>query len=79
MAGTLPTQGDVRQMIAGMIAQMTGTPADQVDLGGGRILVHDRPLAGCNWSFPDAGVKARFRPFVHRAVGLVREQHPLLK
>ncbi len=76
---TLPSQGDVRQMIAGMIGQMTGTPLDQVDLGSGRILVHDKPLAGHNWSFSETMVKARFRPFVHRAVGLVRDQHPILE
>ena len=77
--GTIPTQGDVQQMIAGMIAQLTGTPADQVDLGGGRILMLDKPSAGYNWSFPETRVKARFRPFVHRAVSMVRDQHPILE
>ena len=75
---THPTQGDVRQMIAGTIAQLTGTPADQVDLGNSRILKLDRPSAGYNWSFPETMVKARFRPFVHRAVSMVRDQHPIL-
>lgn len=74
-----PTQGDVRQLIARAIAQMTGTPAEQVDLGAGRILILDKPSAGFNWSFSEAMVKARFRPFVHRAVSLVREQHPILE
>jgi len=76
---TIPTQGDVQQMIAGMIAQLTGTPADQVDLGGGRVLMLDKPSAGYNWSFPETRVKARFRPFVHRAVSMVRDQHPILE
>lgn len=75
---THPTQGDLRQMIAGTIAQLTGTPADQVDLGNSRILKLDQPLAGHNWSFPETMVKARFRPFVHRAVSMVRDQHPIL-
>jgi hypothetical protein len=80
MMAKVPTQLDVRQMIAGAIAQLTGTPADQVDLGNSRILVHDQPIApGYNWSFPGNMVKPRFRPFVHRAVGLVRDQYPILK
>lgn len=75
-----PSQGDVRQMIARTIAQLTGTPPDQVDLGNCRILVHNAPISpGYNWSFPGNNVKARFRPFVHRAVGMVRDQHPILE
>lgn len=76
---SIPTQGDVRKMIAGTIAQMTGTSPDQVDLGAGRVLILDNSSAGHNWSFSEAMVKARFRPFVHRAVSMVRERHPILK
>lgn len=74
-----PTQNDVRRMIAGMIAQLTGTPAEQVDLGAGRIQILHTPTAGFNWSFSETMVKPRFRPFVHRAVSMVREQHPILE
>lgn len=75
----LPTQGDVREMIAGAIGELTGVPAGQVDLGASRVLVLDDTRSGYNWSYPDAMVKARFRPFVHRAVGMVRQQYPLLR
>lgn len=75
----LPTQGDVRNMIVGTIAELAGTPREQVDLGSSRILVHTHSISpGYNWSFPANMVKARFRPFVHRAVGLVRDRYPLL-
>lgn len=75
-----PTQGDVRQMIVRTIAQMTGTPPEQVDLGSSRVLMHDALIApGYNWSFPANMVKPRFRPFVHRAVGMVRDRHPILE
>jgi hypothetical protein len=73
------TEGDVREMIAGAIEQLTGIPAEQVDLGAGRVLVHEEPRCGYNWSFPETMVKARFRPFVHRAVSMVRDQHPILE
>jgi hypothetical protein len=76
---TLPTQGDVREMIAGAISQLTGTPAAEVDLGASRVLLLNDTRSGYNWSYPDAMVKARFRPFVHRAVGMVRQQHPILR
>jgi len=76
---TLPTQGDVREMIAGAIGELTGTPAAEVDLGTSRVLVLNDTRCGYNWSYPDARVKARFRPFVHRAVGMVRQQHPILR
>ena len=75
----LPSQGDVREMIVGAIARLAGTPPEQVDLGSSRILIHPHTISpGYNWSFPANMVTARFRPFVHRAVGLVREQCPLL-
>jgi len=75
---TRPTEGDVREMIAGAIEQLTGIPAEQVDLGTSRVLVHQQPRCGYNWSFPETMVKARFRPFVHRAVSMVRDRHPIL-
>jgi hypothetical protein len=74
-----PTQGDVRDMIAGAIGELTGTPACDVDLGTSRVLVLGDTKSGYNWSYPDAMVKARFRPFVHRAVSMVRQQHPILR
>jgi hypothetical protein len=79
MATMFPTQGEVRRMIAGAIGELTGTPAEQIDLGPGRVLVHEQPRCGYNWSFSEAMVKARFRPFVHRAVCIVRDRHPILK
>jgi hypothetical protein len=75
----LPTQGDVRDLIAGAIGELTGTPACEVDLGPSRVLVHSDTRCGYNWSYPDARVKARFRPFVHRAVSMVRQQYPILR
>jgi hypothetical protein len=75
-----PSQGDVQLMIARAIAQLAGASPEQVDLGSSRILVHPAPIApGYNWSFPGNMVKARFRPFVHRAVGMVRDEHPILE
>ena len=74
-----PTQGDVREMIAGAIGELTGTPAAEVDLGNSRVLVLTDSRSGYNWSYPDAMVKARFRPFVHRAVSMVRQQYPFLR
>ncbi len=79
MTMAIPTQGDVRAMIAGAISELTGTPASDVDLGTSRVLVHPHTDHGYNWSYPDAMVKARFRPFVHRAVGIVRQQYPILR
>ena len=74
-----PTQGDVREMIAGAIGELTGTPAAEVDLGASRVLVLTDTRGVYNWSYPDAMVKARFRPFVHRAVSMVRQQYPILR
>ena len=79
MATTIPTPGDVRRMIAGAIGELTGTPAEQIDLGAGRVVIHQQPSCGFNWSFSETMVKARFRPFVHRAVCIVRDRHPFLK
>jgi hypothetical protein len=75
----IPTQGDVREMIAGAIGELTGTPKGEVDLGASRVLVLGDTRSGYNWSYPDAMVKARFRPFVHRAVSMVRQQYPILR
>ena len=75
----LPTQGDVREMIAGAIGELTGVPAADVDLGQSRVLIHEQARCGYNWSYPETRVKARFRPFVHRAVCIVRDRHPILK
>lgn len=76
---TYPTQGDVRDMIADAIGTLTGTPAAEVDLGASRVLVLPDTRSGYNWSYPDAMVKARFRPYVHRAVSMVRQQYPILR
>jgi hypothetical protein len=43
------------------------------------VLVLTDTRGGYNWSYPDAMVKARFRPFVHRAVSMVRQQYPILR
>ena len=75
----LPTQGDVRELIAGAICQLTGIPTCEIDLGPSRVLIHPDTRCGYNWSYPDAMVKARFRPFVHRAVSMVRDQYPILR
>jgi hypothetical protein len=74
-----PTQGDVRDMIADAIGELTGVPARDVDLGNSRVLVLNNERSGYNWSYPDTLVKARFRPFVHRAVSMVRQQYPILR
>ena len=75
----LRTQGDVRDLIADAIGELTGTAACDVDLGPSRVLIHPDTHRGYSWSYPDALVKARFRPFVHRAVGMVRQQYPILR
>ena len=79
LPAAFPTQGDVRDMIAGAIGQLTGVPAGEVDLGNSRVLVLENARSGYNWSYPDTMVKARFRPFVHRAVSMVRQQYPILR